>query len=256
MSGLNLLVIDWDFFFPNPFEQGDTSDPEILLYDWGHGEAPWFIEHSWDDRAFGFLRNGRPLPFCKGYEGFWDRFNLGDDSLLLVGDSNLHAGLVFPSTLGIGDGELNRWDRVDLYDAHHDCGYAIRSLEEFRQSETFNCEDWMLRHADLGSTLKVHYPAWKTNAFTSELSPAIEVDRVIDDGQPVDIAYDLVYLCRSGAWVPSWCDPQFAEFCGAFPGYSQQIDEVDLRRDFDLVSIQALADAASTWLQDKENHHA
>ena len=243
MTGPNFLVVDWDFFFVNPLHNGNVSDRTLLLYDWKHLEHPFFVNDIWSSRAHGFLMNDLPLPRATDFDGFWDRFGL-DDAILLVADSNLYAGLLQPSS--IGDPEHERWNRIDLFDAHHDAGYKIRSMDEYIARGTVSCEDWMLEHARRGVTdLHVHYPAWLTAAFSADPEPAIEVDRRIDDGQPVGVDYDAVFVCRSGAWVPPWCDDQFVEFVESFPGGDiNWIDEENdmMARDFDVETVTAQAE--------------
>lgn len=74
----------------------------------------------------------------------------------------------------------------------------------------------MLNHAAQGSKLRVRYPAWRAgadgNLVECEPPPAVEVDRALDPGGPVEGWFDAVYVCRSGAWVPPWCDDAFEDF--------------------------------------------
>jgi hypothetical protein len=245
----NFLVVDWDFFFVNPMHNG-ARQRDIFLYDWGHRETPYHVNDIWPSRVHGFLANGYQLPRATNYEGFWDRFDLADRPPLLVADSNLYAGLLQPSS--IGDIDVEHWNRVDLYDAHHDSGYNIKSLAEYEKRGTVSCEDWMLEHFRRGSDLHVRYPQWFTEAFTIERQPVVDVDRQIDDGQPVPTRYDLVFVCRSGAWVPPWCDDQFVEFVESFPGDFDWIDEENesMVRDFDVEQAIAEAEMLKELLKD------
>lgn len=136
------------------------------------------------------------------------------DFLPLIGDSNLYAGRIFPSLVDL---EADGWEEVWLFDAHHDSGYkATRSLKQFVERGTMSCEDWMLNHTTQGSKLRVRYPAWRATAdgslYDCEPGPAVEVDRAVDDGRPVGGWFDAVYVCRSGTWVPPWCDNAFEDF--------------------------------------------
>ncbi len=215
----NLLVVDWDFFFPNP-SYGAAIDDRALLYDWQHAETPFLVENIWSHRAEGFLRYDLPLPMCEGYEGFWNRFDFGDDPApLLYGDSNVHSGLLRPSSFG-WDAEV--WTKVSLWDAHHDCGYS-GTLEKWKAQGAMECGSWMLKHHELGSQLEVIYPPWRTKIDGIETGPLIPVPRRIDDGTNPDTVYDAIYVCRSGAWVPSWCDEQFEEFLGAYSEFGREI---------------------------------
>lgn len=250
MSGPNLLVVDWDYFFPNPMHNG-VGQEDIFLYDWGHRESPFHVNDIWRDRVLPFVSNDLPLPRATGFEGFWDRFDLSEWPSLLVADSNLYAGIIHPSTIGL---DTDHWERVDLYDAHHDSGYNIGSLTEFKRRDTLSCEDWMLAHYLRGSELHVRYPQWFTEWSTVDRQPVVPVDRQLDDGQPVTITYDLVFVCRSGAWVPPWCDDQFITFLEDYPtGRYVWIDEEneDPVRTFDTEAMIAQAHTFTEWL--KEN---
>jgi hypothetical protein len=217
---LKLLVVDWDFFFPNPAMRAEPG-PDSLMYLWDHREAPFYLSAvCWGGRASAFLRHGMELPRCEGYEGFWDRFRFNEDGVsVLYGDSNLHAGNILPSSLGLDEEYgVNHWHTVSLWDAHHDSGYnKTRSYEEWKKTGRVSCEDWMLVHYGHGSRLEVTYPAWRQAVGRVEPEPLVPVDRRVDDGTNPDVWYDAVYVCRSGAWVPPWCDDQFSEFLAAGP---------------------------------------
>ncbi len=218
----NLLVVDWDFFFKNPWQGADFTqyDPQHLeLYDWTHREAPFFVDTIWSSRASDFLRAGIELPKCDGQYGFWERFKLDPDAVMLYGDSNLHGGRLVPRTFGYTG---KKWKHVSLWDAHHDSGYH-GTIEEWRCRATLSCEDWMLVHYDKGSQLDVTYPPWRTKVEGIEQGPIVPVKRRIDDGTNPARTYHVVYVCRSGAWVPPWCDDQFQDFLNAFPGFAQEV---------------------------------
>lgn len=219
-----LLVVDWDFFFPNPWMIEKFTE-DVLDYDWKHLENPILVEDIWTSRVDGFWDKGRALPRTLPHSGFWERFNIDGDYLVLAGDSNLHAGRLFPQLVDL---EAEGWAEVWLFDAHHDSGYeTTRSLAQFEERGTMSCEDWMLNHAAQGSRLRVRYPAWRAQAdggiFECEPPPAVEVERAIDDGQPIEGWFDAVYVCRSGAWVPPWCDEDFEDFLAGADGSTEAL---------------------------------
>lgn len=217
---LKLLVVDWDFFFPNPAWSAEITE-ESLLYLWDHKEAPAYLSPVvWSGRASAFFRNGMELPRCQDYEGFWNRFKFNEDGVsVLYGDSNLHAGRILPSSLGMDEEYgVNHWHTVSLWDAHHDAGYkSTGSYEAWEATGMVSCEDWMLVHHGHGSRLQVTYPAWRKEVGRVEPEPLVPVDRRVDDGTDPDDWFDAVYVCRSGAWVPPWCDDQFTEFMEQAP---------------------------------------
>lgn len=235
---LNLLVVDFDYFFPNPMEN-DEATLDSLFYDWSHRETNFHIDSAlWTIRASGFLANGLPLPPCQGTDGFWDRFTL-PSTPLLVGDSNVHAGALAPPPSAGRD----RFDHVWLYDAHHDSGYHGGTVEQWRKDGRYTCEDWAVAHHLTGSKVHTRYPRWRSNAFRLEPEPMIDIDRAFDDSNPNPVAFDLAYLCRSGAWVPPWCDNTFADLVRAYPGEHTVVDGRPLVRDFDLATAVRISDA-------------
>lgn len=222
----NFLVIDWDFFFPNPAMMS-APPPESLMYLWDHKEAPFYLgPEVWGNRAADFFRSGNEIPHVEGWQNFWNRFNFNPDGVTVIyGDSNSHAGNLLPSSLGLDQGS-NRWGIVSLWDAHHDCGYtATGSLEAWRERGEVSCEDWMLVHHDRGSRLEVIHPAWRKAVGHVEPEPLIPVERRVDDGSDPDAEYDVVYVCRSGAWVPPWCDGEFSRFLEDGPDLSPVLVE-------------------------------
>lgn len=212
---MKLLVVDWDYFFPNPMAAGcDTLPRDVFLYDWQPRENLYMIHGIWSTRAAGFMVHGLELPVVKGFEGFWDRFTFSDEAIALYGDSNLWACNLHPYPLVEDAVEGEPWEKVTLFDAHHDCGYK-GTYEKWAAQDKVNCENWMLVHHQRGSALEVVHPPWRQKVDGIESGPLIPVERRIDTGGPVEDVFDAVYICRSGAWVPPWCDEQFTEFVDA-----------------------------------------
>lgn len=231
-----LLVVDFDYFFPTPTMAADQAD--LSLYDWGSRESSFYVGPAWYFRAVGFLTRGRPLPRCdEGYERFWDRFELSTAAEpIIAADSNGYAGCTWPSTFGKA---ADAWSQVWLFDAHHDCYGAELNDAAWQRKSTFGCATWMRVHHDAGSMLHVRYPRWRADPdgrlVDCENPPAVPVDRRIDDENPIPEPFDAVMVCRSGAWVPSWCDDQFEAFLAAAPIETLWIDEQTRlhERDFD-----------------------
>lgn len=236
----NALVVDWDYFFRNPFMTSFNAEDvprDIFMYDWvttERGNAEHLPQWVWGTRAEGFLAWDLPLPYCQGWEGWWDRFpNIAVGAQLMYADSNAYSDPEHfaPPVNGT-------WDRIDLYDAHHDAGYHDGGPD---------CGNWMVQHYDAGvRNLNVHYPPWRKAIEGVEPEPLIPVRRDLDDGvSPVLKRYDGVFVCRSGAWVPSWCDEQFEQFLAAAPAHMPRIlaegSGPVQRREIDLEAAQRAA---------------
>jgi hypothetical protein len=221
-----LLVLDFDYFFPTPTMAVDSSD--VYLYDWDARESPFHIGLAWHFRAAAFIAQGLSLPRCnEGYTQFWDRFDLTTAAEpIIAADSNAYAGRTWPSTFGQA---ADAWSQVWLFDAHHDCYGAELDQAAWQRTGTFSCDTWMRCHHAEGSTLHVRYPRWRATPdgtlVDCEKPPAVPVDRQVDDEQPVPGPFDAVMVCRSGAWVPSWCDDQFEAFLAAAPIEALWVDE-------------------------------
>jgi hypothetical protein len=82
-----MLVVDFDFFFPNPAYTHSLGCDLMLPYDWGHQENVLYRDLLWPIRAQGFTDASLPLPRCTPTTGFGDRFQLATD-VLLIADSN------------------------------------------------------------------------------------------------------------------------------------------------------------------------
>jgi hypothetical protein len=236
----NLLVVDFDWFFPNPLEARSTDMAAVGLYDWGHRESTFHLSNMlWSTRAVAFLASDLPLPGVTvpdgGWAAFWSRFTFTPNARMEYADSNAYAGNMQPT-----DGS-DEWATVHLYDAHHDSGYNIPSVREFVDAGTFSCEDWMIVHYLNGCTdLTVHYPTWKQRGPQERIPDGMPTKQVLDDGQPLDTVFDAVFICRSGAWVPSWCDRDFLDLLTACPVPGRQVDDLPMDREFDTAEAEAL----------------
>lgn len=210
---MNLLIVDFDFFFPTPSIHDEDPESRRLwaMFDWTHAETPFHIGPLWDIRASDFYRVGLDLPRTDGtWRSFWSRFRIAKRAQLFVADSNMYA--VHQRVARNIEGEV--W----LYDAHHDGGYQPEHLERYRDTGQVTCEDWGIYYHDLlERPYHMRYPGWRHWALKAEPAPQVEVDRQVDDGSTPPVTFGRVFLCRSGAWVPSWVDPDFEEFIRIAP---------------------------------------
>jgi hypothetical protein len=250
---MRLLVVDWDYFWPDLGGSGHSDWP---LYDWGHSETPFGIHGAWDFRAQSFFRAGRELPMTTGEEKtFWSRFKFSPSAKLYVAESNARA--VTPE---VAEGVRELW----LYDAHHDSGYKIRttprnknlkyknySVQQLNALVTagrWHCDDWMIFYYSVGTELHVRYPEWKEWALNVEPYAGIPqnfLDRDFDDPEEETPVFDRVFLCRSGAWTPPWVDPAFRQFisdCPVEPRTCLEGPDWSSVRRFDVEACRASAE--------------
>ena len=239
----HLLVVDFDYFFPNPRESGRPDPSGAYWGDWGHAECAFFLSNTlWSVRAAEFLAQDRDLPPvvppAGGWAGFWNRFTFADGARLTYADSNIHAGEIEAPR------DHRGFDSIHLFDAHHDSGYRADSFEKFLDTQTYSCEDWMLYQQAKGCfDLTVHYPTWKPDGVDEQVAHGSMTQQVLDDLQPLDIQFTHVFVCRSGAWVPPWCDRDFVALVGACPLPGEQIDDEAMDREFTTDEATRVADA-------------
>lgn len=234
----NLLCVDWDYHFYNPVTAGNFQDPSWQYADWGTAEAPFFVNGPlWLMRANAYAQGGLALPDVTtpegGWEAFWDRFTFTSPDgavpaagpLAYAADSNAHAGVLTPP-----DGST-AFTSIVLLDAHHDSGYHVESYADYLHQSSFSCEDWMLEQQRRGTRdLEVRYPTWFPDGPSNDLPDGVLTRQRVDDEQSVDLVFDTVFVCRSGAWVPPWCDTAFEAFLDAAPFEIIWIDDVPRNR--------------------------
>lgn len=228
----NLLVIDWDYFFPV-----DPYGKNWQLFDWGHSEGFSFMQnHIWTIRAADFDRAGVARPQVNDeWRDFWERFTFHEDTVLFYADSNSQA--YHEDVRGEGP-----YAQVWLYDAHHDSGYET-PIEEIIKSGKLSCEDWMVGYRlTQQAELHVRYPRWKAWAMEAEPEPIVPVDRQVDDFGPNPLEFHTVMVCRSSAWVPPWGDGKFWDF----------ITDAPVNEIYSLGS----AEEPRVWSEDDVTQHA
>jgi len=208
----NVLSVDWDFFFP------DSSG-----YDWGHREASFFINHIW------FARTNHINLFTKelalesytpaGFETFWDSVINKEKEPGLLAISESHSSL-WTLLEGLNSIEVLLSDtppeNIVLwnFDAHHDLGYG-----EGLPDNMVDCSNWAFRAIEnrLLDKYNLIFPEWKRDDHK------IIADQVEFDFYEYDINiyysipeklpdFNMVFVCRSGAWCPTWHDNKWAEF--------------------------------------------
>jgi hypothetical protein len=202
---VRLLVIDFDFFFP----VRDVGESDWWLYDWDHRESMGAELQTliWESRGSMFLQTHGILPSTTGAEtSFWQRWTFAPETVLYVSDSNV-LSLAEPVRADV--------HVVHLFDAHHDLGYNPH------RGIRYTCENWGLWYARHGIPFHVHYPLWRAEVFTNEDWCLAErrrypVTRAFDD-PTLQLTFDRIHVCRSGTWVPPWCEDAFWDFIQRCP---------------------------------------
>lgn len=143
---------------------------------------------------------------------FWDRFCFSRGVKLYVAESHKDIISVMQHMA----------DKVDVLnvDAHHDIIY--------RRGQKDDCGNWVAaaHRQELLSSYSLVYPAWRKktpefnvvtespkNLLVTTKGPAISLRRFMPSYALPDasMTFDAVFVCRSGAWTPSWSDDKFEE---------------------------------------------
>lgn len=94
-------------------------------------------------------------------------------------------------------------DKIWNFDQHHDCGY-----NKSDNQSPFHCGNWAIDRRKIAEYHLV-YPEWRRkNPEKFELVPPTTISF-----EPRDLPeFDVVFVCRSSAWTPSWCDLSWMSF--------------------------------------------
>ena len=190
-----ILSVDFDFFYPD-------SAP----YDWGHSEhySPLMANMLWHARCGNInLMSGEDA--LESYaptvpEDFWARVLLNQPPAY-VADSHLSIWDVLEDQPGSSN-------TIVSFDAHHDCGYGdYRTLVDVAEITYVDCGNWGLHGKLTGriKSLQLHYPEWRRKAreTLTEVHTDLQAPSKVSFGLPgKPDSYDLVFVCRSGAWTP------------------------------------------------------
>jgi hypothetical protein len=178
---MKILSIDFDYFFP------DSS-----WFDWGHNENMLFLETIWSIRAADIHLKTKQsaidyyVPTIP--TDFWSLIK--NKPNLFIAESHTRICQL-----------LNTKNIIYNLDAHHDCGYNY--------NKSVDCGNWASHALTINSKVHIIYPTWrKTSPEHKSLSQPTSISYKLPKPQN----YDVVFVCRSGCWVPTWCDTEFQKF--------------------------------------------
>jgi len=207
---MNILSVDWDFFFP-----------DVIPLDWGHKESPLFIESLWPIRAGNrnLLTKEKAidtiLPDKNLLNGFWERviYQPGLVYSLIITESHADISIILKE---------DKKNVVVNFDQHHDILYRGRTIPK---GDIPDCDYWAGWGIKYGYIKELHqfYPEWrKQNPESSDVNnllPELNTKRkhkiTVNYGLSSNYLpkiFGVVFICRSGAWTPSWCDDKWLEF--------------------------------------------
>ena len=135
---------------------------------------------------------------------FWDRFSFSEDAILTYADS--HSQIYNPKVIkGITE--------IDNYDAHHD---SYQTPKDVVKRGIVDCSSWATYACMQGIKVTTFYPKW--GSYLPETTkPKVNQVIHIDRQKPVKQIYDRIFVCRSGAWTPTWIEDKFWDFIDRCP---------------------------------------
>jgi len=232
----NILSIDWDYFFP-----------DVAPYDWGHTEnrSPMPQQLLWTIRAGNgdmYGKNRPAIDYIKpsgAEKNFWNYIKFKEHSLLAICESHSDLHAIVDKVLVAK--KIGVWN----FDAHHDLYHK----------DELDCANWP-HHLITDGYIKLKdyhliMPAWAKEANVM-CNSAYRRDRVdVRYDMPEDLPeFDMIFICRSGAWTPPWCDADWIKFIEHWKGTRQWRTKIALQyalepREFD-------KDQAMEWAAQQE----
>lgn len=199
---MNILSIDWDYFFPDNFAFDWQMNEEKFFY----YEMLWPIR--WSNRD---LYNPDKMakdiyhPDQQLMNGFWNKVLSNSDPIFLtIADSHTnieHLINLFPAKVNIYN-----------FDQHHDIYY----YDDIPSNMQLNCGNWIAYFRKQINEYHLIYPPWRKNHpehNDNQLSFTKSVSYHIPDSLP---DFQMVFICRSSPWTPSWADHHWIEFIEYF----------------------------------------
>lgn len=195
---MRLLSVDWDYFFP------DTAP-----FDWGHIENQFLMAMIWPLRVDG--RNmvtgagalEEMMPDEEKLGGFWERHIIERPTALVIAESHSSMYNILNDIAVPGNGA-----EVVNFDQHHDIYYGSYNAEEV------DCSDWVAHGFEekLIEHYTLVYPEWVTEEMLRARPHDYDDKVTVTQQEPEAQNYDIVFVCRSGAWTPTWADHKWLEF--------------------------------------------
>lgn len=211
-SNANILSIDWDYFmrvsiedrlrlFPDSGSEMITDIMMNFIWTARYAEA---IRHGKDIRKIGVI---------SAYHKVKEFLRcLPKDTTVYVADSHSYAYALCQS--------FGRPINIVNIDFHHDL---------YDNGDTVDCGNWLLQ---LLREYRVEKALW-VKRKDSEVEGGVACDnvRVTEDIDSVlQIKYDAVFMCRSGAWTPPHLDKKFMELCSVVPNGSLIVREASIQQ--------------------------
>lgn len=196
---MNILSIDWDYFFPdNTAFDWSMDDQQFIFY-----ETIWPIR--WSNRNLITKKFAKDVyhPDLQLLNGFLDKILINSNpAMLSIAETHSdiqHLIDLFPAKVSIYN-----------FDQHHDIYY------QNLRTKFLNPGNWVSYFFDRIESYHLYYPAWrKSNPEHTDkrLNYTTSISYDIPNDPP---EFQMVFICRSAPWTPSWSDHHWIEFIEYF----------------------------------------
>lgn len=237
---INVCSIDWDYFFPDehPYDWGLNEFPASLLNRlWviRAGNVPIFTK-AFKDRNIALYNF---LPDIERINTFWNHIKTKDSSIVIT---ESHAELF--KIIDAMEIEITLYN----FDAHHDI-YSDKNL---------NCGNFVYHLLNEGylkpENYHIVYPHWREDSLDG-LIVCDDIEKINTYYQiPEDLPiFNIIFICRSGAWTPPWSDDHWINFIQYWKQYppiwknKMALPYVLQKRDFDIKAAETVIKEEKEW---------
>lgn len=235
---MNILSIDWDFFFP-----------DFSGFDWGADDDthPHIEEFIWYTRFYNrnYSTGQYAYQLRPKFESFleWIKGRVNFDRALITDSHKSILKAIKPGAA------------VWNFDQHHDAGY----YREKGIPKVFDSGNWAL-HSYI-EKYNLIYPEWR-KVFKEPSSDLVEYGvSYWGDEVVIPRRFDILFICRSGAWTPPWCDRWWIEFVHAMRSmfYTKgctvdaELDVLEPRKFDELKAAELAGEWGEYWLSKKRS---
>jgi hypothetical protein len=197
--GVKILSIDWDYFFSDQSNfDWSMNENNFLYYDfiWSTRAGAWHMVTK--EKALDVMVANQEV-----LKGFWDKVCPHRPLSFIVAESHL---MLFHYLKAMNLRNCS----ITNFDAHHDCGYH-------KNIKDIHCGNWVyhgIKKKYIGD-YKLIYPEWRVKS--PEPTPTFGAFTFGNLASVKPEEYDIVFVCRSSCWTPSWCDDEWLKFINARP---------------------------------------